>query len=63
MNDKVKIKLTLSIGFPTATRVETIEIDREDWEEMGEDVREQFLDDEAQHMINNYADVHVKIVE
>ena len=26
MNDKVKIKLTLSIGFPTATRVETIEI-------------------------------------
>lgn len=63
MNDKVKIKLTLSIGFPTATRIETIEVDREDWEEMSEDDREQFLDDEAQHMINNYADVHEKIVE
>lgn len=63
MNDKVKIKLTLSIGFPTATRKETIEIDREEWEEMSEDMREQFLDEEAQYLINNYADVSVEIGE
>lgn len=63
MNDKVKITLTLSIGFPTATRKQIIEIDREEWEEMSEDMREQFLDEEAQYMIANHADVSVQIVE
>ena len=63
MTDKVKITLTLSIGFPTATHKTSFEVDREEWEEMSEDDRDQLIEEECQALINNYADVSVKIEE
>lgn len=63
MSDKVKITLVLSIGFPTATRKDSFEVDREEWEEMSEGDREQLIEEECQALINNYADISVKIEE
>lgn len=63
MNKTVKIKLELSIGYPTATRKDVVEVDREEWDEWDEEYREKFISDAVNQLVDDYADVYVKIEE
>lgn len=58
-----KIKLHLSIGFPSATRQEVDEIDDELWKSMNETEREDLLNEIASDWANNFINYSAWVVE
>lgn len=50
MNDSIRIEITVRIGLAGASRAVTIEVDREDWEDMDEQERDQFC---LEHIMTN----------
>jgi hypothetical protein len=59
-----KIRVTLSIGYPTATRVDIIDVDDTEYQECETDEeREDLLQLYWQEWANNYIDGGVELVE
>ena len=60
----MKAKVTLSIGYPTATREDVIEIDNDDWNAcLNEDQREELLNELWTNWAWNYVDGGANLIE
>jgi hypothetical protein len=59
----MRIKVKLSIGFPTACRRETLDIPDEELEGMSPDEQESYLMEYVQEWANNYIDYGYDVVE
>lgn len=57
------VKLSLSIGYSTATREAEEEIDDELWESLNDKERENLIDEIATEWANEYIDIGAMIVE
>ena len=56
MKDKVKIHMYVNTGFAGAKHKDFILIDRDEWEEMSEEERDDYLDDTAREYMDNCID-------
>jgi|688.fasta_scaffold1383042_1 hypothetical protein len=63
MSDTVKIKITVETGFAGATHTDYDEVDREDWEAMTEDERDEYLDEAAVTLRDNYVYCNAHVIE
>jgi len=60
----MKAKVTLSIGYPTATREDVIEIDNDDWNAcLNKDQREELLNELWRTWALNYVDGGANLIE
>lgn len=53
MSDIVRIKLHVGTGFASCAHEDTIEVDKEYWNEMSEEEQEKFMDEAAVDFRNN----------
>jgi hypothetical protein len=59
-----KLKVSLGIGYPTATREDVIEIDETEWSECEtDDQREDLINDYWKDWSDNYIDGCAEIIE
>ena len=58
-----KLRVSLGIGYPGAKHVDEIEIDDDEWDELTEEEREEFIDQLAVDWAWNYIDIGVEVVE
>tara|TARA_R110000764_G_scaffold65547_1_gene137214 strand:- start:46 stop:231 length:186 start_codon:yes stop_codon:yes gene_type:complete len=59
-----KIKVTLSIGYPTATHKDELEIDKDEWDHCEtEEEREDLINDYWRDWSNNYIDGGAELIE
>ena len=59
-----KIKVTLSIGYPTATHKDILEIDAEEWASCKTDLeREELVDRGATLWAQNYIEIDAELIE
>lgn len=63
MSDTIKIKLHVGTGFANCQHEDTLEIDKEVWEEMSEQERDDFLDEAAIDFRNNVIECGAWIIE
>jgi hypothetical protein len=63
MSDTVKIKITVETGFANATHTDYDEVDREDWDAMTKDEQEEYLDQAATDLRDNYVSCNAHVVE
>jgi nitrogen regulatory protein PII-like uncharacterized protein len=63
MSDTVKIKITVETGFAGATHTDYDEVDREDWDAMTKDEQEEYLDQAATDLRDNYVSCNAYVME
>ncbi|EPB8981591.1 DUF7167 family protein [Pseudomonas aeruginosa] len=63
MSDFIKIKLFVDTGFVGGTHEYIHEVDREEWEEMNEKERDDFLEQGAKDFMSNCIDYGAYVIE
>lgn len=63
MTEKIKIRVYAHTGFVGCSHLDTVEIDRSDWNLMGEKDREKFLEECAQEHVSNHIDYGAYVEE
>lgn len=53
MSDKIRIKMYVHTGYPTASHEDYEEVDRAEWEAMTDKERDDYLGDAAQTYMEN----------
>jgi len=53
MSDKIRIKLYVNTGYPSAKHEDYEEVDREEWEALSEKQRDEWLEEAAQTYMAN----------
>lgn len=63
MSDVVRIKLYVGTGFASCDHEDTIEVDKEYWNEMSQEEQEKFLDDTIIDFRNNVIECSAWVIE
>lgn len=63
MSDAVRIRLFVDTGFAGATHEDEIEIPRDEWEQMDEEVRNDFLTEQLDGLVWNSINTWYEVVD